>query len=436
MYENTELAGLDRDQLEREAERQARNMERMHYAGTDLTTLPLPYGLRVSGQTPRTQTNRLCDSAWWFDRLRVLAARHREHLRIRDRVVGAGGDPYISAEGLEEHQIKKSLTELWARDRFAKDQATGRLCMLSDLMAKQVEQRYAELVTTMKGLDDKGEAEGAVAVFLTNSLPPGYHPNPSHGRSSWNGSSIVEACEELSRIENAFLTDVRREIPGLFGVRVREPHKDGCPHDHLLFYPQEAERHILRRLQDKHFPWQTQQPNRFQILHSARGSTYVTKYIAKHTLGIEGESDSNARVNAWRSTHGVRSFAFIGLPRGTREMWRTLRRLEELAEADSSEADRALQAAAKAGEFYRFLVLLETTEVQLIREDVVGTYGDTNSRPVGVVTSFGVFIELPRFEIVTVVELWRIGQEGGAGRSLPLYAPSPPHPDDPGSGLS
>lgn len=90
--------------------------------------------------------------------------------------------------------------------------------------------------------------------MLTLTLEPEWHPNPSHGHNSWSGASPRAAHQSMATRWQSILRDLDRLEVGLSGLRVVEPHKDGCPHWHLwLLYRPEAEQQILETVM-RYFP--------------------------------------------------------------------------------------------------------------------------------------------------------------------------------------
>src|SRR5690606_5961993 len=108
--------------------------------------------------------------------------------------------------------------------------------------------------TFVKAMDALAHTNGLSAGMLTITLEPHWHPHPSHGTGSWNDASPREAHRAMGKRWQSVLRDLDRAGVGVSGLRVAEPHKDGCPHWHLwLLYRPEAEATILTTVM-KYFP--------------------------------------------------------------------------------------------------------------------------------------------------------------------------------------
>lgn len=121
-------------------------------------------------------------------------------------------------------------------------------------VASSPKSRFAKLYAFVQAMDAIAQEAGLSAGLLTLTLEPEWHPNPSHGESSWNGTSPREGHRSMGRRWQSILRDLDRLGIGLSGLRVVEPHQDACPHWHLwLLYRQEAETAILATVM-KYFP--------------------------------------------------------------------------------------------------------------------------------------------------------------------------------------
>jgi hypothetical protein len=160
----------------------------------------------------------------------------------------------------------------------------------------------------------------------------------------------------------------------VYGFRIAEPHHDGTPHWHLLLFmrPDYAAgvtailEHYARELDAAELDSNEARDARFKAvaIDSSRGSAagYVAKYVAKNLDGFavgedfEAErtadaSDSVKRVDAWRSTWGIRQFQQIGGPGVT--IWRELRRLHGAQQLPLFDPLLEAANAARWAEFVR-----------------------------------------------------------------------------------
>ncbi len=398
-YSLDELADLDPDRLAGHARALA---DAYRHADARTPDHSGPYGVRVRGRTRAGRLARLQCSHWWLRRLKQRQRQAREYRRLAAGMVGANADSYASQSAVTDDQERRRRTLEWA-SRQALQGPSGQLTPLLPILEQAYERRYAELIAWTRGLDDYATAAGMVPVMVTLTLPPEWHPNPSQGRSSWSGADPRDAAAELSRRWDRLSREVRRRLSPWYALRVREPHADACPHDHLIAYVQPNDVEPLRKLVDEHFPYQVgQQPKRFQRITDAKGSTYACKYIAKHTTGQTGDQDDPTEaVRTCRTTWQMRTFAFIGLPRRARTLYRIMRRLGPLEHPH----DRALQDTAERGRVADFLRLYQTpSPLTVLTETTTDRYGDPVTRAQGIISSDGEPITLSQYEIVPAAD--------------------------------
>ncbi|WZB61431.1 replication endonuclease [Achromobacter xylosoxidans] len=76
-------------------------------------------------------------------------------------------------------------------------------------------------------------------VFITLTLKPELHPNPTRGRNSYDGTAPnISAKQKSDWNKVRALLRKKGILPEdhFYGVIVAEVHKDGCQHLHLVFF--------------------------------------------------------------------------------------------------------------------------------------------------------------------------------------------------------
>jgi hypothetical protein len=160
----------------------------------------------------------------------------------------------------------------------------------------------------------------------------------------------IEGQEYLKSVWARIRASLARANIYVYGFRVAEPHHDGTPHWHMLFFVDPTQTEIikntfLRYSLEEDGDEQGALENRVEFIDidSNRGSAtgYIAKYISKNIngeeldTGVYGENPTIAaqRVTAWASLWGIRQFQQIG--GASVSVWRELRRMEQMAESDS-----------------------------------------------------------------------------------------------------
>ncbi|WP_190274074.1 replication endonuclease [Gallionella capsiferriformans] len=179
-----------------------------------------------------------------------------------------------------------------------------------------------------KGLENYAKAEGLSWAFLTLTAPPQMHPNPTAGKNTWNGTTPDQAHAWISQAYKNAKERLRKKEIVLSGVRVVEPHQDGCPHWHLLVFAHPTEMQAIEASFRYQPEWKSEQGMKFVLDNGrATASTYLFKYVLKTINSVEKLEGELATVDSWRSTWGIRAFEFIGMP--AQGMWRNLRATKE-----------------------------------------------------------------------------------------------------------
>jgi hypothetical protein len=265
-----------------------------------------------------------------------------------------------------------------------------------DQICNTTHKRVSELYVFSKGIDQLAQNNGMRYMLITLTCPPHMHANPTTN-CSWDGTQVKQAYQFLNNANQA----VKRRLANKgisfsngasFGIIVSEPHRDGCPHLHILMYYQPQHEELIVDEYRKEFNWHEraidfsiEDPNRED---AARGSSYLFKYLSESFY--EGEDASNDASNkrhkakniaTWRSQVGIRAFRTFGLQRCA-TLWRNCRKLKEVKEDCGPILQNAIEAAC-SNDFHRFYHL--AADLAMIRETRDTQYGDTYEYVRGIV---------------------------------------------------
>ncbi len=319
---------------------------------------------------------RLSDEKWWRRQIRTHIGRRVEQWARSIGAVNKRAGVYCSDEAATRHKQRQRRAKQFFKGTDCVNVDTGETIPLDLAVAGSLSDpaiRRAELMTRVAGFEDIAEAMGHVGLFVTLTCPSRMHSHGHDGSENpkYDGTSPREGQWHLRKQWERFRAWANRQALGVYGLRVCEPHHDGAPHWHLLLWcaPQSADR-LLDRMRALALEVDGNEPgaarHRFTVkrIDPAKGTAagYVAKYVAKnldgHSVGDDDEAgapaDSTAdRVRAWASTWGLRQFQQIGGPAVT--VWRELRRL---ATSCSDSVLESLRAAADAGEWAKFVMLM------------------------------------------------------------------------------
>ncbi len=342
------------EEIELAYQRAARRVERHHL------TPPADYGHRGG-------LARMSCPLWWRRQLRRLNARRLEQ---RERVLGRVHDRagiYCSHQGVslrrqQQGRNRELLAGLVATNQHGQEYT---LAELAELGLANPDHRRAELMLRIADTEREAQRLGHVGLFLTLTCPSRFHAvhrGTARVNPKYDGSTPREAQAYLSKLWSRARAKLGRKRLGIYGIRVVEPHHDGCPHWHLLLWcePQwaGAVAAIIRAyaLADSPGEVARNESVRFdcKLIDPTKGTAagYVAKYIAKNINGaqptrshVEGDhldhyghdlTTAAPRIEAWAATWGIRQFQFFGLPSVT--VWRELRRLKNDADVEAWEA--------------------------------------------------------------------------------------------------
>lgn len=202
----------------------------------------------------------------------------------------------------------------------------------------------------------------------------------------------------------------------MVGPKVVEPHKDGCPHWHLVVWTDDqklAEGLLNTYFLDADDPYEPGAAEHRITWEQARSNTgaiaYILKYALKYSLESNAGPESRARlaVNAWRSLYGLRKLDWfsVNVAQPKVGVWREARRASQSTTAMKDAID-----AAKNGDWYAFTKACLSNPLWLSSEWVTNKHGEVTSRTIGIRDDRGSLIvtRSHRWKITTLEELSKV----------------------------
>ena len=156
---------------------------------------------------------------------------------------------------------KRRIAEL-LESLVAVSQTTEEMLPMDELAAQSLSNpgnRRKAMMARIKGIEQHAKTKGHVALFLTITCPSRMHARHSKSgapNERYDGTSPRQAQTHLSGVWRDALRKLAHQGVRPFGLRVTEPHHDGCPHRHVLAFvaPEHSEilidviRTYLRRM--------------------------------------------------------------------------------------------------------------------------------------------------------------------------------------------
>jgi Bacteriophage replication gene A protein (GPA) len=286
--------------------------------------------------------NRLRSPLWWRRALRKRFRKVEEAAIAAGQVrLGAGATPYASARALARAKADKNRMEDMLACMEVVNQSTGQVLALSDVIESSLanpRHRLAAMAVRIKGAEQYAQTLGMVGLFLTVTCPSRMHSSGD----KFDGTTPRQAHAYLCKLWANAMRKTKHAGIQTMGVRVVEPHKDACPHWHVLAFvrPEHADTltAIVRDYALSDSPDEAgAQEHRFTVeqIDRAKGSavSYVMKYVSKSIDGAEVDKDNETDLSGpeaaraivtWARVHNIRQFQFFGLPSVTpvRELYR------------------------------------------------------------------------------------------------------------------
>ncbi len=307
---------------------------------------------------------RLLDESVWRRAIEKYTIAAFENARRAAGMVSPHISPYASISACEWLKVRQDRQREWL-ELMAIESEEGHVVSMTDVhksSQSNMENRRHELMTRIAGCQEYADSNAHASVFITMTAPSRFHRLTKRGEywienQNWDGSTPKGAHAWLSKSWERFRAWAGRHELTYYGMRVVEPHQDGTPHWHGVFFmPLEQVPVFIQALQSYQFQrdsaelyTSTGHPKframkaRFEakMLDGSEGGAvaYLAKYISKNVdgYGLEGLSDLDNRkaqlqdtvknVTAWSRNFCFRQFQFQKTPSVT--VWRELRRIQD-----------------------------------------------------------------------------------------------------------
>lgn len=354
------------------------------------------------GMTLLGAMSRMCSSKWWRRQARKRNGRALEEVAILLNIVHRKQDLFVSDESVARRTEQKRRNRILLESGTAVNEFgdTYTMAELSDLSVSNPVHRRDELMLRTAGFEKKAIAAGYVGEFYTWTCPSRMHS--THYKTgiknrNYDHTTPMQAQRFLCLQWSRARSELARLGIDIYGFRVCEPHHDGTPHWHMLFFmaPEHSDtvRKVLLHYALGEGDDRTEdgaEECRFEAkrLDPAIGPAagYLAKYIAKNIdgFGLKEGDDAlfdrtpetfAARVDAWASTWGIKQFQQIG---GESVMlYRELRRFPKKVPV-SDPVIELVRKPADDGDWCGYLSAMAAVNVGLHRvwSDDPGIYGD------------------------------------------------------------
>lgn len=195
---------------------------------------------------------RLCDAKWWKRQLRRLHYRHLEQMYRESGMVHKRHWLYASDDAVIRRRQQK-LRNLAMMQSITLVNELGEAFALSELVDKSNANpaiRRAELMVRIAGFETIARDLGHCGEFITLTCPSRFHAVHHWGgkNTKYDGSTTREASAYLNSVWAKIQAALKREDIAIYGFRVVEPHHDGCPHWHGLFFMAHDDRDAFRKI--------------------------------------------------------------------------------------------------------------------------------------------------------------------------------------------
>ncbi len=206
------------------------------------------------------------DHKWWARKLKTVRSRYLEHLEIATGEVGRdlfnsidkkgakttkrrGISAYCSKQAIAEYTTNRERGQRYLESLELVNEQSDVISLMKAVEAgvANPENMRNELMLRIRETEELADEMGYTGGFYNITAPSRFHANSP----TWDGSTPKDASLYLNKLYSQARAKLDREEIPYFGIRVAEPHADGCTHWHMLLWMPtryyDKVNHILRR---------------------------------------------------------------------------------------------------------------------------------------------------------------------------------------------
>ncbi|MGK9453257.1 replication endonuclease [Acidithiobacillus caldus] len=367
-------------------------------------------GWTVPGETLEAVLGRLTDEVWWKRRLLKKVRRLQEYAAQLFGLVQRGRSEYVSEKTLEDHQSNLEAAERWIKDtrlwKYDPHQDVYIQLPMQDLVNARQKGWLAEQHARVNGVSRTAQALGLDPYLVTITLASRWHPaSPKYEEHT------TEEAARWQQKQWARLRAAAKEAGlQMLGVKVPEPHHDGCPHWHLVVWTDDYPRaeklfaEYFLEADNSHEPGAAEHRVTWEKARSTEGAIgYALKYVLKYVNPQTGPvSRERLAVGSWRSLYHLRKLDWFAcnVVQPKVSTWREARRVTNAPAGMQAAVD-----AAEAGDWHAFTQACQSNPLYVRTERVPTKYeGEYRDRTVGLRDALGNMV-------ITKGEPWKLANK-------------------------
>ena len=274
----------------------------------------------ITGNTDIQRHKRICNEQWWIRQIPIIINRAEETLGGKLGII----KKHITNRSLKIQKDKEERNQIAMGQTYVLSETRAPVSLLT-VARDSIKNRFARYLNHVDGMTNYADTIGHIAGMITLTCPSRMHPN---SKRRYDGTSARSAQSYLSTVWATSRRLIQKEGIFLYGLRVAEPHKDSCPHWHLLVFGTARQLEYAYKtinrigLQDSGRE-RGAKARRVKIdyIDRAKPATYLFKYLLKN-IGLDKDSElvhaqeeiasKLHETKAWARLHGVRQMQMIG----------------------------------------------------------------------------------------------------------------------------
>ena len=349
------------------------------------------YGIKIKdikGSTIKDKLINIADEKRLKSQIKRIQKQRSELLKLHSGLIGSGRAFEICSDEVVRNREADEASQLdYIMKKSLVNENNKKIPLWK--VASTEKQRFAEIFIQVSSLDAYAKQLDYKPLFITFTAPARFHPKPSKGVSSWDGSTPKDSNDYLKGLWNAFRKDIHRHKIEMNGFWAVEPHKDQCFHKHALMYVNKKHYDELVILINKHFR-HSENAVRIEEIDAKKSKTtsYVMKYLTKSfnlefelkggVLNVDKlEISNHKKVRAVQALWSVRRYAMFGV-KNTLSLWRELKR-KSFLKGKNDVIDKAFAFVDK-NDFIGFSIFVNGnlkimrlySKIQVFKNDLLG----------------------------------------------------------------